>query len=145
MKYSPHRILAGLSICAPTFADTQPTQSSQEQVQQLPEAEAHIRLGILKLNSLYEILTKINNKQSADAAAIEILKLQNELISWGQGFNALAPLTAVEQQQYEKAYLPIIKQINEQLKAQSARIHSAKYYDSKDLPQVLIQFVNRVK
>ncbi len=125
--------------------ESPPPAESQEAERELPAPEKHIRKGIITLNNLYKVLEGVHNKQTADTAAIEILKIQNELVTWGQGFSALVPLTGIEQQQYEQVYLPIIKQINTQLRSQAARLHSAKYYDSKDLPQVLIQFVNRVK
>ncbi len=111
----------------------------------LPAAEQHIRQGIITLNKLYEILLKIDNKQLADSAALDILKIQQELIEWGQAFGALEELSAEHQRRYEQAYLPIIEQINNQIRAQAARLHSARYYDSTDLPTVLVQFVNRVK
>ncbi len=150
MKISYFNLLIALAIPLPCLAELKPAPTpeaseSSSQERELPAPEKHIRKGIITLNELYKTLEGINNKSAADAAAIEILKLQNDLITWGQGFSSLVPLTAVEQQQYEQVYLPIIKQINDQLRAQAARLHSAKYYDSKELPQVLIQFVNRVK
>ncbi len=139
--------LSPTPVAAPTPSTgvVEQPAAPQEEARELPAPEKHIRKGIITLNNLYQVLAGITNKQSADTAAIEILKIQNELVTWGQGFSVLVPLTAIEQQQYERVYLPIIKQINAQLRAQADRLHSAKYYDSKELPQVLIQFVNRVK
>ncbi len=128
----------------PPAAPAAPAPPAASQIK-LPESEAHIRHGIITLNKLYETLAKINNQQLADSAVVDLLKIQQELIEWGQGFGMLDALSPQDQKRYEEAYLPIIKQINEQIRAQAARLHSARYYDSKDLPTVLIQFVNRVK
>ncbi len=151
---TPRHLLIPLLLCSTAFSAAQtasphapsaPPTSAPNTQPQLPKPEQHIRQGIITLNKLYQILLKIDNKQLADSAALDILKIQQELIEWGQGFGSLKELSAEQRHRYEQSYLPIIEQINNQIRAQSARLHSARYYDSTDLPTVLVQFVNRVK
>ncbi len=136
-----------VALLVPSMIMAQDTAPSVEQppATELPEAEKHVREGLQLLASLYDILEGINSPNSAEAAVAKLVGIQKQLIQWGQKFSTLTPLTKEEQRRYETAYLPLIREINEHIRGQAHRLHSAQYYNSKNLPLILIDIVNQVK
>ncbi len=147
MKSRPFIALFALLVPSQIMAQDAPTPTPAEQppATVLPEAEKHVREGLQLLASLYEVLEGINDPNSAEAAVAKLIGIQKQLIQWGQKFSTLTPLTKEEQSRYENAYLPLIREINEHIRGQAQRLHSAQYYNSKNLPLVLIDIVNQVK
>ena len=70
-----------------------------------------------------------------------LMALLEEMQAWSQSFASLPPLSEPERVAYEERYLPTISRINSILESQAARIAAAEYYGSRNLPAVLVRFV----
>ncbi len=121
---------------APVVAEEAPQQAPQ-----LSEAEQRIRAGIVMLGRLHELLAKIKDSASAEAAVAPIMRASGEFQTWAQGFSSLPPLDADTQRSYEKRYLPIIDELNTRIRIQGERIASAEFYGSQNLPAALVRLV----
>lgn len=104
----------------------------------MPMEELHMRSGIMLLASLYEVLARVEDFNSAQAAAPEVTRISRELHSWAQGVSALPPLGDKELRAYERRYLPAIRRVNDHLRAQGERLAASDYYGSQDLATALI-------
>lgn len=111
----------------------------------LPMEETRIRSGIVMLGMLHDTMAKIRDHDSAEAAVPSLVRLTNELQAWGHSFNNLPPLDEATQSDYEKKYLPVIRQINERIKAQGERLAAAEFYGSQNLPAALVRLVNSLQ
>ena len=97
-----------------------------------------MRSGIMLLASLYETLAKVQDRPSAQAAALELVRLSRDLHSWAQGVSALPLLDEKEMRAYERRYLPVIQRVNDHLRVQGERLAASDYFGSQDLAQALI-------
>ena len=87
----------------PIAADT---ASPASDIPALPEGEKRLRQGIIIIGKLTQSMAEINNKETADAAVPQIMRLCEELRQWTQAFNNLPPLSETETIVYEDRYLP---------------------------------------
>lgn len=115
-------------------ADT-PRQGTRE----LPQAEQLIRTGIMLQDRVRQILSGVNDADTAEAAVAPLMRTEAALQEWARSFNTLPPLSEEEQAAYEEAYIPIINRINNRIRVQGERLASAEYYGSRNLPAVLIR------
>ncbi len=122
-----------------------PAPGDAAQKPQLNEAEQRIRVGIVMLGRLHDLLAKIKDEASAEAAVAPIMRASSEFQSWAQGFSSLPPLDADTQRAYERRYLPIIDEINTRIKIQGERIASAEFYGSQNLPAALVRLVTSMQ
>ena len=129
-------ILCAIPVWAtPIEADT---ASPASDIPALPEGEKRLRQGIIIIGKLTQSMAEINNKETADAAVPQIMRLCEELRQWTQAFNNLPPLSETEAIVYEDRYLPIIRKINKIMQDQADRLAAAEYYGSQNLPAALI-------
>lgn len=105
----------------------------------LSPGEQRIRVGLILLNSLYETMAGIKDKDTADAAVAPVMRIASELNTWAQSFTALPPMNETEQAMCEDAYLPIIRKLNAAIKTQGERLAAAEYYGSRHLPAALVK------
>ncbi len=112
---------------------------------QLSEAEQRIRQGIVMLGRLHDLLARVNDEPSAEAAVAPIMRSSAEFQSWAQGFSSLPPLDADTQRTYERRYLPIIDELNTRIRIQGERIASAEFYGSQNLPAALVRLVTSMQ
>lgn len=124
----------------PAWADavTEGDQPTASEAPTLPDGEKRLRQGIIIIGKLTQSMAEINNKETADAAVPQIMRLCEELRQWTQSFNNLPPLSETETIVYEDRYLPIIRKINKVMQDQADRLAAAEYYGSQDLPAALI-------
>ncbi len=125
---------------APVAAD-----KTTQQEPQLSEAEQRIRVGIVMLGRLHDLLARIKDEPSAEAAVAPIMRTSAEFQAWAQGFSSLPPLDAETQHRYEKRYLPIIDELNTRIRIQGERIASAEFYGSMNLPSALVRLVTSMQ
>ncbi len=129
-------ILCAIPACAtPITADS---ATPPNDIPELPEGEKRLRQGIIIIGKLTQSMAEINNKETADAAVPQIMRLCEELRQWTQAFNNLPPLSEMETIVYEDRYLPIIRKINKIMQDQADRLAAAEYYGSQNLPAALI-------
>lgn len=133
---------------APAVVEDVPQQSARPDTPQeraLPQSEQLIRAGIVMLNQVQQILSGINNAETAEAAVAPLMRAEKSLQEWARMFNALPPLAEEEQNAYEEVYLPIINKLNNRIRVQGERLASAEYYGSRNLPAALIRLalINR--
>ncbi len=119
--------------------------SAQQQAPELSEAEQRIRAGIVMLGRLHDLLARIKDEASAEAAVAPIMRTSSEIQAWAQGFSSLPPLDADTQRSYERRYLPIIDEINTRIRIQGERIASAEFYGSANLPAALVRLVTSMQ
>ena len=125
---------------APVWADpvTEGGTTPAAETTALPEGEKRLRQGIIIIGKLTQCMAEISNKETADAAVPQVMRLSEELRQWTQCFNNLPPLSEMETIVYEDRYLPIIRKINKVMQDQADRLAAAEYYGSKDLAAALI-------
>ena len=127
------------ALTAPAEQVVPDTQAQAAAVQSsLPEGEMRLRNGIVILGALCQSMAKVQDNATAEAAAIQIMRLRDELQQWVRSFNNLPPLTELEAQAYQDRYLPTIRKINRLLETQAERIAAAEYYGSKNLAAALV-------
>ncbi len=129
----------------PVEAEAPVPAPPQQQETQLSEAEQRIRVGIVMLGRLHELLSKIKDEQTAEAAVTPIMRASSEFQNWAQGFSSLPPLDVDTQRSYERRYLPIIDELNTRIKIQGERIASAEFYGSQNLPAALVHLVTSMQ
>lgn len=112
---------------------------------EISPGEARIRAGIVLLGILHDTMARIQDRDTAEAAVPTILRLVREFQTWGQGFTALPPLDEETQSDYEKRYIPIINNLNENIQIQADRIAAAEFYGSEALPAALVRLINSVQ
>ncbi len=118
---------------------------AQQQPSQLSEAEQRIRVGIVMLSRLHDLLSKIKDEPTAEAAVAPVMRASAEFQAWAQGFSSLPPLDADTQRTYEKRYLSIIDELNTRIKIQGERIASAEFYGSRNLPSALVRLITSMQ
>lgn len=129
---------------------SQPVQESttvtpHAQEPKLEPGEARIRAGIVLQGILHDTLAGVKDKESAEAATGAIMRLSREMQEWAQGFAALPPLDEDTRSLYEDKYLPVIRQMNNRIKAQGERIAAAEFYGSQNLPAALVRLVQAMQ
>lgn len=112
--------------------------AAQPLEQELPREEVQIRSGIVLLGTLCNTLAKVQDHASAQAAVPGIVRLTRDLHAWGQAMNALPQLSESDKSMYEARYLPVIRRLNEHLRAQGERLAASEYFGSQDLAVSLI-------
>ena len=137
---TPEVDTAALSPDAPALPPETPAAASDV----LP-GEAHIRAGIVLLAKLNDLLTGVQDEDTAEAACAPLLKLTSELQEWGQRFSALPPPSRELKIRYEQQYMPVIKAVNRRIKTQGERIAAAEYYNNRDLLKALISMVRTLQ
>ncbi len=129
----------------PVEAEAPATSIPVSEQPQLSEAEQRIRMGIVMLGRLHDLLARIKDEPTAEAAVAPIVRASAEFQSWAQGFSSLPPLDADIQRSYERRYLPIIDELNTRIKIQGERIASAEFYGSRNLPAALVRLVTSMQ
>lgn len=145
MKKSPAIILP-LALCAvaavePAPAPAQPAQASQEEPRAVSPAENHIRAGIVITAKVLDVLSKIQDRDTAEAAVAPLMRLGEELTLWAKATATLPQLSDLERMEMEDRYMPVIKRVNDRIKSQSERIAAAEFYGSRNLPAALVHIV----
>lgn len=140
MKHITQFCILAITGILPVWANTvaEENQPASSEAPALPEGEKRLRQGIIIIGKLTQSMAGINNKETADAAVPQIMRLCEELRQWTQAFNNLPPLSETETIVYEDRYLPIIRKINKVMQDQADRLAAAEYYGSQDLPAALI-------
>lgn len=145
MKTSPAIILP-LALCAvaaaePAPAPDRPAQASQEETRAVSPAENHIRAGIVITAKVLDVLSKIQDRDTAEAAVAPLMRLGEELTLWAKATATLPQLSDLERMEMEDRYMPVIKRVNDRIKSQSERIAAAEFYGSRNLPAALVHIV----
>ncbi len=140
MKHITTTLILAVLCTAPAWATpvTADPASPTSDIPALPEGEKRLRQGIVIIGKLTQSMADIHNKETADAAVPQIMRLSEELRQWTQSFNNLPPLSETETLVYEDRYLPIIRKINKIMQDQADRLAAAEYYGSQNLPAALI-------
>ncbi len=133
------------ALSAPRPVAAEAPVPGQDDAAQLSEAEQRIRQGIVMLGGLHDLLARIKNEESAEAAVAPIMRASSEFQAWAQGFSSLAPLDADTQRSYERRYLPIIDELNTRIRIQGERLASAEFYGSQKLPAALVHLVTSMQ
>lgn len=136
------------TLLATAVAQEQPSLPVKEAPAPPPSArptlsagEEKIRTGIMLLAGLHDILARVQDKESAEAAVAPIMRFIGQLQAWGVSFNSLPPLNDETRELYEQRYLPIVEQLNKRIQAQADRLASAEFYGSRNLPAALVKLV----
>ncbi len=119
--------------------------SGQAKEQELSEAERRIRIGIIMLGQLHDLLARIKDEESAEAAVAPIMRASAEFQAWAQGLASLPPLDEETKSLYEHRYLPVIDELNTRLRIQGERIASAEFYGSQNLPAALVRLISAMQ
>lgn len=140
MKHITKTLILAILCAIPAWATpvAEDAASPASDIPALPEGEKRLRQGIVIIGKLTQSMADINNKETADAAVPQIMRLSEELRQWTQAFNNLPPLSETETIAYEDRYLPIIRKINKIMQDQADRLAAAEYYGSQNLPAALI-------
>lgn len=107
----------------------------------LPEGEQRIRTGIMMMADVYKCMASVRDKESAEAAVPQIMRLCETFSKWPQSFANLPPLSEPEIQAYEDRYMPTIQRINKMIEEQADRLAAAEYYGSRNLPVALVRLL----
>ena len=107
----------------------------------LPEGEQRIRTGIMMMADVYKCMASVRDKESAEAAVPQIMRLCETFSKWPQSFANLSPLSEPEIQAYEDRYMPTIQRINKMIEEQADRLAAAEYYGSRNLPAALVRLL----
>lgn len=107
----------------------------------LPEGEQRIRTGIMMMADVYKCMASVRDKESAEAAVPQIMRLCETFSKWPQSFANLPPLSEPEIQAYEDRYMPTIQRINKMIEEQADRLAAAEYYGSRNLPAALVRLL----
>lgn len=107
----------------------------------LPEGEQRIRTGIMMMANVYKCMASVRDKESAEAAVPQIMRLCETFSKWPQSFANLPPLSEPEIQAYEDRYMPTIHRINKMIEEQADRLAAAEYYGSRNLPAALVRLL----
>ncbi len=146
MKYRLLSALILLSALVTPAQDRVALESyPQQQEQQLPPEEKHLRIGIIILAQLCKTLSEVNDAQSAQAAVPIIVRLSRELHMWGQGLTHLPQRSEETMRAYEQRYLPMIEKLNSHLRVQGERLTASSYFGSQDLSTALIALYSSVQ
>ena len=145
MKTSPAIILP-LALCAvaaaePAPAPARPAPASQEEARAVSPAENHIRAGIVITAKVLDVLSKIQDRDTAEAAVAPLMRLGEELTLWAKATATLPQLSDLERMEMEDRYMPVIKRVNDRIKSQCERIAAAEFYGSRNLPAALVHIV----
>ncbi len=109
------------------------------------ETIAVIRKGIVQQKSLLDVLRSITDRTTADAAAKQILRIASDLRVWGAELDSRAPEDEVVMGEYEREYLPIIEQLNREIRKESERILTYRFFGSARLYEALIELVRQAQ
>ncbi|MCQ2367369.1 MAG: hypothetical protein MJ056_09465 [Akkermansia sp.] len=144
MKTAPAIILP-LALAA-TAAEPAPPQpaaqpAQQEEARAISPAESHIRAGIVITAKVLDILSKIQDRDTAEAAVAPLMRLGEELTLWAKATATLPQLSDLERMEMEDRYMPVIKRVNDRIKSQGERIAAAEFYGSRNLPAALVHIV----
>ncbi len=129
----------------PVQAEASASGAEAQQAAELSEAELRIRAGIVMLGRLHDLLARIKDEASAEAAVAPIMRSSAEFQKWAQSFSSLPPLDADTRRLYETRYLPIIDELNTRIRIQGERIASAEFYGSQNLPAALVRMVTAMQ
>lgn len=138
---------SSLTVPAPGNKPVQDAVATVEQKKDtnLHPGEARIRAGIVLQGYLHDTLAKVRDRESAEAATAPIMRFSRELQDWAHGFAALPPLDEETRSLFEEKYLPLIRQMNDRIKAQGERIAAAEFYGSQNLPAALVRLVQAMQ
>ena len=104
-----------------------------------------IRKGILLQQELLTVLRGITDKQTADNSAKNILRLASDLRVWGATLDARPVEDEVVMGEYEREYLPVIDQLNREIRKESERLLTYRYFESSRLAQALVELVRQAQ
>ena len=143
MKTAPAIILplalAAATAAEPAPAPAQPAQ--QAEARAISPAENHIRAGIVITAKVLDVLSKIQDRDTAEAAVAPLMRLGEELTLWAKATATLPQLSDLERMEMEDRYMPVIKRVNDRIKSQGERIAAAEFYGSRNLPAALVHIV----
>ena len=143
MKTAPAIILplalAAATAAEPAPAPAQPAQ--QEEARAISPAENHSRAGIVITAKVLDVLSKIQDRDTAEAAVAPLMRLGEELTLWAKAAATLPQLSDLERMEMEDRYMPVIKRVNDRIKSQGERIAAAEFYGSRNLPAALVHIV----
>lgn len=157
MRFTLYAASAAVAVAdtppAPIISLPESSQPVQERAMATPQTqepkldagEARIRAGIVLQGILHDTLAGVKDKESAETATGAIMRLSREMQEWAQGFAALPPLDDETRALYEDKYLPVIRQMNNRIKAQGERIAAAEFYGSQNLPAALVRLVQAMQ
>lgn len=145
MKTAPAIILP-LALAAATAAEPAPAQPPAQPAQQvearaISPAESHIRAGIVITAKVLDVLSKIQDRDTAEAAVAPLMRLGEELTLWAKATATLPQLSDLERMELEDRYMPVVKRVNDRIKSQGERIAAAEFYGSRNLPAALVHIV----
>ena len=143
MKTAPAIILP-LALAAATAAESAPAPAQpaqQEEARAISPAENHIRAGIVITAKVLDVLSKIQDRDTAEAAVAPLMRLGEELTLWAKAAATLPQLSDLERMEMEDRYMPVIKRVNDRIKSQGERIAAAEFYGSRNLPAALVHIV----
>ena len=140
MKTAPAIILP-LALAAATAAEPAPAPAQQEEARAISPAENHIRAGIVITAKVLDVLSKIQDRDTAEAAVAPLMRLGEELTLWAKAAATLPQLSDLERMEMEDRYMPVIKRVNDRIKSQGERIAAAEFYGSRNLPAALVHIV----
>ena len=143
MKTAPAIILP-LALVAATAAEPAPAPAQpaqQEEARAISPAENHIRAGIVITAKVLDVLSKIQDRDTAEAAVAPLMRLGEELTLWAKAAATLPQLSDLERMEMEDRYMPVIKRVNDRIKSQGERIAAAEFYGSRNLPAALVHIV----
>lgn len=143
MKTAPAIILplalAAANAAEPAPAPAQPAQ--QVEARAISPAESHIRAGIVITAKVLDVLSKIQDRDTAEAAVAPLMRLGEELTLWAKATATLPQLSDLERMELEDRYMPVVKRVNDRIKSQGERIAAAEFYGSRNLPAALVHIV----
>ena len=143
MKTAPAIILP-LALAAASAAEPAPTPAlpaQHEEARAISPAENHIRAGIVITAKVLDVLSKIQDRDTAEAAVAPLMRLGEELSLWAKATATLPQLSDLERMELEDRYMPVIKRVNDRIKSQGDRIAAAEFYGSRNLPAALVHIV----
>lgn len=145
MKTAPAIILP-LALAAANAAEPAPAQPPAQPAQQvearaISPAESHIRAGIVITAKVLDVLSKIQDRDTAEAAVAPLMRLGEELTLWAKATATLPQLSDLERMELEDRYMPVVKRVNDRIKSQGERIAAAEFYGSRNLPAALVHIV----
>ena len=142
MKTAPAIILPlALAATAAELAPTPAQPAQQEEARAISPAESHIRAGIVITAKVLDVLSKIQDRDTAEAAVAPLMRLGEELTLWAKAAATLPQLSDLERMEMEDRYLPVVKRVNDRIKSQGERIAAAEFYGSRNLPAALVHIV----
>lgn len=141
----PLRDLPPLEGDIPQLGDAGTEETLPAAPTQNAETVELIRKGIFLQKELLEVLRSITDKTTADAASKHILRLATDLRVWGAALDTRPMEDEIIMGEYEREYLPLIDQFNREIRKESERLLTYRYFESTRLAQALVELVRQAQ